>query len=72
MVRLANRDEAIQQLEARITQMSTTMTQGESRLAELYADQERWEAERAALEKEITKKVSCLLYLLVCTDACMS
>jgi prefoldin subunit 5 len=56
MLRLANRDEAIAQLEARIVEMDTTMTQGESRLAELYADQERWEAERAVLEKEIAKK----------------
>ena len=57
MMRLAKRDDAIAQLETRIADLDTTMGQGETRLDELYADQERWEAERAALEKEIAKKV---------------
>jgi prefoldin subunit 5 len=57
MMRLSNRDDAISQLESRIAALDVNMVQGEARLSELYADQERWEAERAALEKEIAKKV---------------
>ncbi|CAE6452152.1 unnamed protein product [Rhizoctonia solani] len=60
MMRLANRDEAIARLESRIAALDVNMTQGEARLSELYADQERWEAERAALEKEIAKKTTVI------------
>ncbi|KAH7338885.1 hypothetical protein B0J17DRAFT_614163 [Rhizoctonia solani] len=60
MMRLANRDDAIAQLEARLANLDTNMIQGESRLSELYADQERWEAERAKLEREIAKKTTVI------------
>ncbi|KAG8715946.1 hypothetical protein FRC11_012565 [Ceratobasidium sp. 423] len=60
MMRLANRDDAIAQLESRLANLDTTMVQGESRLSELYAEQERWEAERAALEKQIAKKTTII------------
>ncbi|KAJ1302699.1 hypothetical protein OPQ81_003014 [Rhizoctonia solani] len=60
MMRLANRDDAIAQLESRLAALDTNMSQGETRLSELYADQERWEAERAALEKEIAKKTTVI------------
>ncbi|KAF8753854.1 hypothetical protein RHS01_06670 [Rhizoctonia solani] len=60
MMRLASRDEAISQLESRIAALDVNMIQGEARLSELYADQERWEAERAALEKEIAKKTTVI------------
>ncbi|CAE6514847.1 unnamed protein product [Rhizoctonia solani] len=60
MMRLANRDDAIAQLESRLADLDTNMVQGESRLSELYADQERWEAERAALEKQIAKKTTII------------
>ncbi|KEP47945.1 TATA element modulatory factor 1 DNA-binding domain protein [Rhizoctonia solani 123E] len=60
MVRLANRDDAIARLETRIADLGTNMAQGETRLSELYADQERWEAERAALEREIAKKTTVI------------
>ncbi|CAE6421391.1 unnamed protein product [Rhizoctonia solani] len=60
MMRLSNRDDAISQLESRIAALDVNMVQGEARLSELYADQERWEAERAALEKEIAKKTTVI------------
>ncbi|KAG8724253.1 hypothetical protein FRC09_020617 [Ceratobasidium sp. 395] len=56
MMRLASRDESIAELQGQIKEMRATMGQGEGRLAELYADQERWEAERAGLEEDIAKK----------------
>ncbi|CAE6463576.1 unnamed protein product [Rhizoctonia solani] len=60
MMRLASRDDAIAKLESRIANLDTNMLQGESRLSELYADQERWEAERAKLEREIAKKTTVI------------
>jgi uncharacterized coiled-coil protein SlyX len=57
MMRLATRDETIAELQAQIAEMRVTMGLGEGRLLELYADQERWEAERAGLEEDIAKKV---------------
>ncbi|KAG9099647.1 hypothetical protein FRC06_005054 [Ceratobasidium sp. 370] len=56
MARLLSRDEAITELQGQITEMQTTMGMGEGRLAELYADQERWETDRAKLEEDIAKK----------------
>ncbi|KAG9106434.1 hypothetical protein FRC07_008844 [Ceratobasidium sp. 392] len=56
MMRLASRDESIAELQGQIKEMRATMEQGGGRLAELYADQERWEAERASLEEDIAKK----------------
>ncbi|CUA67464.1 Myosin-10 [Rhizoctonia solani] len=60
MMRLSNRDDAIARLESRIADLDVNMVQGEARLTELYADQERWEAERAALEREIAKKTTVI------------
>ncbi|KAF8602381.1 hypothetical protein BDV93DRAFT_557630 [Ceratobasidium sp. AG-I] len=56
MMRLSNRDETIAKLNTEIAEMQAAMGQGEARLMELYADQERWETERAGLEEEIGKK----------------
>ncbi|QRV80334.1 TATA element modulatory factor 1 DNA-binding domain protein [Ceratobasidium sp. AG-Ba] len=56
MMRLASRDESIAELQAQISEMRVTMGFGEGRLSELYADQERWESERARLEEELAKK----------------
>lgn len=56
MMRLSNRDETISKLNTEIAEMQAAMGQGEARLMELYADQERWETERAGLEDDIRKK----------------
>ncbi|KAG9099817.1 hypothetical protein FS749_000292 [Ceratobasidium sp. UAMH 11750] len=56
MARLLSRDETIVELQRQIAEMQTTMGMGEGQLAELYADQERWETERAKLEEDIAKK----------------
>lgn len=56
-MRLSNRDETIAKLNTQIAEMQAAMGQGEARLMELYADQERWETERAGLEEDIGKKV---------------
>lgn len=55
-MRLANRDETIAELQGQISEIRVSMSFGEGRLAELYAEQERWEGERARLEEELAKK----------------